>query len=172
MYSNAEPIMPEKCILLEDTIARKQQTNKWSILSAKSFTDERILRGSLLVELTEAEAKDSSQYFTPPLNYKKYSDDSVKLYCKPEDVRQLNDCQFGLLLGVKLSFDRFKALKILNWVEKLSTGCGVNVAITTIPNPVRGVIQYVGTLPGEEGTKFGIELLVSENDFNCNKLIL
>ena len=154
-------VMPEKCILLEDTIAYKQ-ISRWSILTAKSFTEDRVLRGSLLVELTDVKARESNQYFTPSLNYKKYSDDSTKLRCKPEQVLQLSDKQFNLLLGVKYPFDRYKALNILNWVEKLSAGFGVNVAIPTIPNPVRGVIRYVGPLPGKEGTKFGIELLVSE----------
>ena len=161
--------MPEKCILLKDTTAYKQ-TNKWGILSAKSFTEEHILRGSLLVELTDVEARETSQYFTPFLNYKKYSDDTVKLYCEPKVVHQLNDQQFDLLLGVKYPFDRYKALNILNWVEKLKVGFGINVAIPTIPDPARGVIRYTGTLPGEEGTKFGIELLVSEwyHNFNCH----
>ena len=153
--------MPENCILLEDIIAYKQ-TSKWAILTAKLFTEDRILRGSLLVELTDVEARETSQYFTPSLNYKKYSDDSIKLYCKPEHVLQLNDQQFNLLLGVKYPFDRYKALNMLNRVDKLKAGFGINVSIPTIPNPARGVIRYVGPLPGEEGTKFGIELLVSD----------
>ena len=155
-------VMPENCILLEDTIARKQQTNKWNILSAKSFTDVRMLRGSLLVELTKAESRETYNHFAPTLNYKKYSNDLIKLYCKPEQVLQLNDQQFNLLLGVKHHFDRYKALSILNWVEKLRVGFSVYVAIATIPNPARGVIRYVGSLPGKEGTKFGVELLVSK----------
>ena len=154
-------VMPEKCILLEDGVAYKQ-ISKWGIVTAKSFTEDRILRGSLLVELTDAEARETNQYFARTLNYKRYSYDSIRLYCIPEQVLQLNDQQFDLLLGVKLPFDRYKALKILNWAEKLKAGFGVNVAIPTIPNPVRGVIRYIGPLPGEEGTKFGIELLVSE----------
>ena len=153
--------MSEKCILLEDTIAYKQ-TSTWGILTTKAFTEEHVVRGSLLVTLTDSEVEETSSYFTPPLNYKKYSDDSIKLCCEPEQVLQLNDQQFDLLLGVKLPFDRYKALKIRNWAEKLRVGLGLNVSIPTFPHPVRGVIQYIGTLPGEEGTKFGIELLVSE----------
>ena len=156
--------MPEKCILLEDGIAYRQ-TNRWSILTGKLFTKDHILRGSLLVELTDAEVRESNQYFTPPLNYKKYSDDPIILYCKPEHVLQLNDQQFDLLLGVKYLFDRYKVLNMLNWVEKLKVGFCVNVAIPTIPNHTRRVIRYVGPLAGKEGTKFGIELLVSER---CN----
>jgi len=105
--------MPEKCILLENKVAYKQTGNKWNPLTPKSYTDERILKGTLLVELTEAEARETHQYFTNPLNYKKCYDDSVKLYCKPEYVHQLNDKQFNLLLGVKFPFDRYKVLNIL-----------------------------------------------------------
>ena len=152
--------MPEKYILLEDVDAYKLSTKR-NILSAKSFLDERLLRGCLLVEHTKSEARETSQYFTPPLNYKKYSDDSVKLYCKPEQVLQLNEEQFNLLLGVKYPYDRYKALNILQWVEKLRVGYGISVAIYTIPHPVRGIIRYKGLLPGEGGIKFGIELLVS-----------
>ena len=153
--------MPEKYILLEDAVAQKQTSNKWNLLATKSFVGERLLRGSLLVELTDVEAKETHQHFTPPLNYKKFSDDSVKLYCRPEQVLQLSDKHFSLLLGVKLPFDRYKVLNILHWVEKLKAGFGVNVTIPTIPYPVRGIVRYIGSLPGEEGTKFGIELLVS-----------
>ena len=160
-FWSVEAPMPEKCILLEDKVAQKQTSNKWNPLAAKSFVGDRILRGSLLVELTDVEARETQQYFSVPLNYKKHLDDSVKVHCKPEQVRQLNDQQFSLLLGVKLPFDRYKVLNILHWVEKLKVGYGVNVTIPTIPHPVRGIIRYIGPLPGEEGTKFGIELLVS-----------
>ena len=154
--------MPTKYILLEDTIAYKE-TSKWGILTTKAFTEEHIVRGSLLVTLTDSEIKETSWYnFTPPLNYKKYHDEYIKLHCKSEQVHQLNDQQFDLLLGVKFPFDRYKALNILHWAEKLTAGFGVNVTIPTILNSVRGVIQYIGPLPGEEGTYFGIELLVSE----------
>ena len=154
--------MSEKYILLEDRIAYKQ-TSTWGILNTKAFTDEHIVKGSLLVTLTDSEVSETSSYFTPPLRYKKYSNDSIKLWCEPERVLQLNNQQqFDLLLGVRLPFDRYKALKILNWAEKLIVGFGVKVAVSTVPHPVRGVIQYIETLPDEEGTKFGIELLVSE----------
>ena len=154
--------MLEKCILLEDAVAQKQTSNKWNPLATKSFVGEQLLRGSLLVELTDVEARKTQLHFFPMLNYKKFSDDSVKLYCRPEQVLQLSDEQFSLLLGVKSPYDRYKVLNILHWVEKLKVGFGVNVIIPTIPYPVRGIVRYIGLLPGEEGTKFGIELLVSQ----------
>ena len=152
--------MPEKCVLLEDTVGHTL-TSKWNPLAAKSYIEEHLLRGSLIVELTDCEAREARQWINSPVNYKKYSDDSVKLYCGPEHVRQLNDTQFNLLLGVKVPFDCYKSLNILPWVETLQVGYGVNVTVPHIAHPLRGVIQYIGPLPGEEGTKFGIELLVS-----------
>ena len=152
--------MPERCILLENKPAHKQIGNKWNPLSRPSYVNDSVPKGTLLVELTDAESRETSQHFTPPLNYKKYSDNSVKLYCKPEHVWQLNEEDFNLLLGVKKPSDCYKALNDLNWVRKLIIGFGVNVTIPTIPHPVSGVIWYIGPLPDEEGTKFGLELLV------------
>lgn len=159
--------MPKKCILLEDSVACVQ-IRGWL---SSSYGDERLLKGSLLVELTGAEGRDGresrSPYANIPFNYKKYSNDSIKLFCKPEQILQLNDKQFNLLLGVKYYSNRYKALNILHWVEKLKVGNAVNVAIPTIPQPVRGIIRYIGTLPDEVGTKFGIEMLVSHCVLIC-----
>ena len=62
--------MSGKCILLEDAVAQKQTRNIWNPLAPKTFVGERLLRGSLLVELTDSEAREAQQYFTPTLNYK------------------------------------------------------------------------------------------------------
>lgn len=147
--------MSGKFVLLEDTVAYKQND------CLKTFVDERLLKGTLLVRLTGAESSETQQYFTTPLNYRKYSDSSIKLYCKPEHVLPLNDEQFSLLLGVKYSFDRYKILDTIPWVEKLKVGYIVCVTIPFVSHPLRGVIQYIGPLPGENGTRFGIEFLVS-----------
>lgn len=153
--------MPEKCVLLEDVKAHRKVTT-WNPLAPSSYVDEHILRGSFLEELTDAESKATQQYFAVPLNYKKFYNGAVKLFCKPEQVLQLNDKQFSLLLGVKSTADRYDALNILNWIEKLEVWHGIYVTIPTITSPVRGIIRYIGSLSGEEGTKFGIEMLVSQ----------
>lgn len=149
--------MPEKCILLENKPAHRHVTG------SNSLSRDNVLKGTLLVELTEGEARETHKYFATPLNYKKYSNNLVKLYCEPEYIRQLNDKQFNLLLGVKHPFDCYKALDILHWVEKLNVGHGVYVNISAKSQPVRGVIQYVGPLHGGEETMFGVELLVRKH---------
>ena len=147
--------MPEKCILLKNNPAHRYTSR------SSSLARDNVLKGTLLVELTEGEARESLQFVTTPLNYKKYSNNLVKLYCEPEYVRQLNDKQFNLLLAVKSSFDCHKALDILHWVEKLRVGDDVKVTISYNLEPVKGAIRYIGTLHGEDGTMFGVELLVS-----------
>ena len=154
--------MPEKCILLEDTSGHRRIPKK-NPLAQKSFSQENLLKGSLLIELTDAEVREAHQHFHASLNYKKFFDNVVKLYCMPEQVLQLNGKQFELLLGVKYPFDRYKVMNILYWAENLKIGYGVNVTISASPDPVKGIIRYIGTIPGEKGTRFGIELLVS----NC-----
>ena len=149
--------MPEKCIILENKPAHRPTAR------SNSLSRDSVLRGSLLVELTEGEARESQQHFPTPLNYKKYSNDLVKLYCEPEYVRQLNETQFNLLLAVKYPLNCYKALDILHWVEKLKVGDNINVSISASPQDVSGIIRYIGPLPGKEGTIFGVELLVSQH---------
>ena len=146
--------MPEKCIVLESKPAHRYTSRTGSL------AQDNVLKGSLLVELTEDEARESQQFFTTPLNYKKYSNNLVKLYCEPEYVCQLNDKQFNLLLAVKSTFDCYKAFHILHWVEMLRVGDEVNVTTFSNLQPARGVIRYIGSVHGEEGTMFGVELLV------------
>ena len=150
--------MADYYILLEDKVAYKQKKG-WNPLTP-AYTDDHILKGSLLMALSGSEARESVQYFNFLVNYKKYSDPTLKLYCDPKDVRQLSEKQFNLLLGVKHVTDRYQLLRTLQWVESLDKGDPVAVTIPTIPAPVKGVVQYIGPLPGEEGTKFGVELLV------------
>jgi len=123
--------------------------------------DEHILRGTLLVGLTEAEARDTKQYFDHTLNYKSLLDPSIQLFCEPEEVYPLTLQQKGLLFGINLPFDRCRMSKCLQWAENLTVGDGVYVNIRGIPSPIKGIIRYVGNLPEENGTKFGVELLVS-----------
>ena len=155
-YTHVE--MTDYYILLEDKDAYKQKKG-WNPL-APAYSDDHILKGSLLMALSDSEARDTVQYFNFPLNYKKCTDPTLKLYCDPEDVRQLTEKQFKLLLGVKYATDRYHLLRTLQWAESLDKGDPVAVTIPTISAPIKGVIQYIGPLPGEEGTKFGVELLV------------
>ena len=45
-------------------------------------------------------------------------------------------------------------------MDKLDIESIVYVTIPTITVPVQGIIHFIGTLPKEAGTKFGIEFLV------------
>jgi len=149
-------------ILLEDKDACRQNMGRNPLKPV--YTDEHILRGSLLVELNGNEALEIQQHFPQFLNYKNHFDPAVKLHCQPEDVRYLTSKQFNLLSGIRSAADRYQLLHTLQWVEELKMGDGVAVAVSTIPTPVEGIIRYIGHLPGENGCYFGVELLV------CSKL--
>jgi len=144
-------------MLLVDLIGHKISKSWWS----SKPTNEPIFGGALLMGLTEAEAQDTKRYHDPTLNYKILSDPSIQLFCEPEELYLLTIHQKGLLLGINLPFDRYQMSKYLQWAENLAVGDGVYVNIGGIPSSVKGIIRYMGTLPEEHGTKFGVELLVS-----------
>ena len=159
--------MSDTFMLLVDTIGYKISKSWISRIS----NEEHVLKGTLLVGLTEAEAKETKQYCNPILNYKVLSDQAVQLFCEPKDAYPLTRQQKGLLEGIK-SFDRCRISKCLKWAESLTVGDGVDVKIRTISSPVKGVIRYIGCLPEENGTKFGIELMVSCSVVKCRHTVL
>ena len=76
--------------------------------------EEYVHRGTLLVGLTETEAKETKQYYSPTLNYKTLSSENVvQLYCKPEDVYPLTLQHKGFLMGIKSAFDQYRMSKCL-----------------------------------------------------------
>ena len=72
----------------------------------------------------------------------------------------LSKHQRNLFLGVINPFDRLELLGQLEWVESLREGSEVYVTIPTVTAPVKGIVRYIGSLPGEEAIKFGVELMV------------
>jgi len=149
--------MSDTYMLLVDLIGYKISKSWWP----SKPVDEHFLKGTLLVGLTEAEARDTKQYYSRTLNYKSLLDPSAQLFCKPKEVYLLTLLQKGLLFGIKSPFDRYQMSKCLQWAENLTVGDGVHVNIRGIPSSVKGIIRYIGNLPEENGTKFGVELLVS-----------
>ena len=84
----------------------------------------------------------------------------VFLFVTGSSVLHITSSQRDYLLGVKQTHYRMEVLERLRWTESLTVGSEVYVTITTIPAPVKGIIRYIGELPGEEGRKFGIEIMV------------
>ena len=149
--------MSDTFMLLVDMIGYKI-SKSWL---SRGPVDERVLRGTLLVGITEAEAKETKQYYDRSLNYKTLlSEHVVQLFCDPKEVYPLTLQQKGLLIGIKSPYDRYQMSKCLQWAENLSVGDGVHVTIKSIASPVKGIIRYIGNLPEENGIKFGVEMMV------------
>ena len=122
-------------------------------------------KGTLLICLNSEMTTRLQRKFGCHVNYK-FADrcdihqTDVFLFDNGSNVLCIATLQRDFLLGVKQAHCRMELLKRLEWVESLEVGSEVYVTIATIPAPVRGIIQYIGGLTGEEGRKFGIEILV------------
>lgn len=125
-----------------------------------------VCKGTLLVYLDSLSVKKIQEKYTVGLMNYKVADrcenpqSGALLFATGSSISHITAMHRDFLLGVKQTYFRMELLKSLQWVQSLRLGSDVYVTITTIPTPVRGIIRYIGDLPGEEGRKFGIELMV------------
>ena len=157
-----EPALPY-AVLLQDRNGYKE--NKSIFGYSSSFVQRNIPRGILLLRLAQEEVRELKQHQSSNLlqnlfNFKVIGEPSIKVYCNAHVVQLLNYKQKELLLGIQSLIDRFDAINKLEWAEKLLEGSNVYVTIPNLPTFSKGVVRYVGKLPGEIGIKFGVELLV------------
>ena len=122
-------------------------------------------KGSLLVYLDSVIANEIQKKHDRLVNYKLADRHDIQrfevfLFDSGSSILHVNPLQREFLLGVRQTHYRMEILDKLQWVESLTVGSEVYVTIATIPTPVKGIIRYIGGLPGEEGRKFGIELMV------------
>ena len=122
-------------------------------------------KGTLLICLNSEATTRLQRKFGCHVNYKladrhDIHQANVFLFDNGSTVFCVTALQRDFLLGVKQMHCRMELLKRLHWVESLKVGSEVYVTIATIPAPVRGIIRYIGGLTGEEGRKFGIEIMV------------
>lgn len=156
-----EPALPY-AVLLQDTNGYKESKSMFTYGS--SFSCKNVLKGTILLRLSQEEVRELRHQQTcsgPPFNFKVHGDSGVKLFCRTNDVHLLNYKQKEILLALSTALDRFEAVHKLEWAEKLTEGSNVYVVnMPTFPAAVKGIVRYIGKLPGESGTKFGVELLV------------
>lgn len=154
-----DPPLPY-AILLQDDDGHK---------NSDKITANHVRRGTLLARLSQEEVRRLvKQHQTPGLpvcNFKCLEDPNIKLHCSASDVRMLNEKEKELLHGVANPPDRFDALKRLEWAENLKEGSTVYVNIRAFPTAAKGILHYIGNLPGEIGIRFGVELLVCKIKF-------
>ena len=122
-------------------------------------------KGTLLVCLDSLTATRIQKKFGLVVNYKladrcDIHQSEVFLFTNRSNVLLITTLQRDLLLGIRQQLCRLEVLERLQWVESLTVGSEAYVTIATIPAPVKGIIRYIGKLSNEEGTKFGIEIMV------------
>ncbi len=88
--------------------------------------------------------------------------------CSIEDIEPLEDEKAKLLLSFKSHGERYKFFmnSTVDTGKKMTIGSNVYVKVR-LPSggtqELRGIIRYKGPLPKEDGTVFGVELLVSQH---------
>ena len=124
-------------------------------------------KGTLLVCLDSLTATRIQKKFGLVVNYKladrcdiHHDQSEVFLFDNRSNVLFVTTIQRDFLLGIRLQLCRMEVLERLQWIESLTVGSEAYVTIATIPAPVKGIVRYIGKLSGEEGTKFGIEIMV------------
>ncbi len=143
-------------LLLKDALGEKN-----GIWKKKEVT---VLRGSILM-LTSSKDAQSTPDGKPAHNYIVFNED-ITLYCAAEDIAPITHYEFQLLSGISTSGARLEAFigDTLDWGSTLRVGDTVYVGLPTkeaIANTgAKGVIRWLGSLFGEPGVKFGVEITV------------
>ena len=161
--SGAAGTVGKAALLLKDA----QGDRSGSLLPAfiRKKKDVAVLRGSLLIALSPKDAPPPRVDGKPAHNYSVHNED-ITLYCSEQDIAPLNNYEFQLLSGISTLGARFDAFvnDNLEWGSKLKMGATVYVALPTkeaIANTgCQAVVRWIGTLPGETGITFGIEITV------------
>jgi len=151
---------PLYAILLEDIRGFREGTSDIGV--GQQFKHTTIPKGSLLSRLVDSDINSVQQVYNCLVNYKLDNNPQSKIYLFVgiDYLYGISGIQRGLMLGVDKPLTRLEMLGKLDWIESLRKNSEVYVTIAAIPAPVKGVVRFIGALPGEHGRKFGIELLV------------
>ena len=149
-----------KFILLHDRVGQTIERNVFSLGFSTKSTPAQVLRGDLLEALPEAEQpEDSTKIALVGIDRK-----SLRLECTLECLTRLSDEDANLLLAISSLEERYQTLMDsfrLDFGRKIFVGCRVYVTVKGISRKLPGVVWYKGELPSNNGTMFGVELIVS-----------
>ena len=144
-------------ILLKEMCAKKQDRGySYSSSNVKSLLKGEILLRNHLTVIDSAKGTLKLHPFGKPTYY---------CDCPIENIKPLEDEEATLLLSFKSNDERYKYFtsNSLDVSKEITIGSKVYVKVRSQSGgtqELRGVIRYKGPLP-EEGTMFGVELLVS-----------
>ena len=147
-------------ILLKDEWAKKQGKDYGYSNSGTKY----LLKGEIMIRnLTTVVDSTNETLRLHPFDKTSYFCD-----CSIKDIEPLEDEKAKLLLSFKSHGERYKFYmnSTVDTGKKMTIGSNVYAKVR-LPNggggtqELRGIIRYKGPLPTEDGTMFGVELLVS-----------
>ena len=147
---------PHKYILLHDRVGELIEKG-WLSFSTKIAQTE-FVRGELFEVLLEAEQpKDPQKIALTALSNK-----HQRAECPTSEVARLTDSEANLLMAVTSAEERLRIYREGNRLEaakSLMVGSKVSVKLKNFQRDVQGVIRYIGPIPTNTGTMFGVQLL-------------
>ena len=154
-------VQPSYAVLLKSGRGYREELSAHGSQLRAITTDE----GTLLAYLDSVTADRIRKKIGCLVNYKladrcDIHQSEVFLFGTSSTVVHITTLQRDLLLGVRQPQCRMELFERLHRVELLCVGSEAYVTIATIPAPVKGIVRYIGKLSGEEGRKFGIEIMV------------
>ena len=136
-------------------------------LTVKS-TPTQLLKGELLEALPEIEQpNDSTRISLAGIERK-----NIRLECITEGIAKLTSEDANLLLAISSVGSRYQTYidrKRLDFGRQIKQGSQAFVELTGVSKKLHGIVWYVGELPPNLGTMFGIELLVSTVTWPFNR---
>ena len=133
-------------------------------LSVKS-TPTHLLKGELMEALPETDQpNDSTRIALAGIERK-----NLRLECYMEGIAKLASEDANLLLAISSAGSRYQTYidrKRLDFGRQIKHGSQVFVELKGVCKKLHGIVWYVGELPTNLGTMFGIELIVS-NVIRC-----
>ena len=148
-------------ILLQDCVGNIIERNMLVLgLSTKS-TPTQVLKGELLEALPEAEQPkyDSTRIALAGIDRK-----PLRLECSMADIARLTSEDAGLLLAISsrdLRYEIYIDKKRLEFGRRIRAGSQVSVEVEGLSKKLHGAVWYIGELPPNIGTMFGVQLFVS-----------
>ena len=159
-----------KYILLQDRVGETVERNVFSLGFSTKSTPTQVLRGDLLEALPETkQPQDSTKIALIGVERK-----SLRLECTLEYLTRLSDEDANLLLAISSLEERYYTCMDgirLDFGRKISPGGKVYVSIKGVSKKLSGVVWYKGELPSNNGTLFGVELIVSIPSFSYQLIL-
>ena len=149
-----------KYILLRDRVGYTIESNPLSLGLTTKSTPTKVLQRELLEAVPEVEQpRDLNRIALVGIERK-----TLRLECRREDLTRLADKNADFLLAIcsrESRFQTFIGRKHLEYIKQFFPGNIICVKVKGTSKDLPGIVWYMGELPPNLGTWFGVELIVS-----------